>query len=271
MYAKDFYYDGVTLSSLGYVLCSFDGGSDRGVGSEISFVTIPTQRGAKQWLADYKYENCLSTTLYICKDPCHIGSQEDLILSPEDVSSMMRWLNRKEFKPFIFNNPDYSDITFNATFNVSAVYIGDEIFGLELQMTTDAPFATKPRVSYILEFTSPNQTLQLKDVSDEVGYVYPRMIVTCGASGELRIHNALEDRTTIVKNCSEGEIIAFELPEISQLSLPPAEPFDHDLANDFNYVFPRIANTYYDRFNPITCSMPATIQISYEPIIKIVL
>lgn len=271
MYAKNFTYDNVTLSSLGYVLCDFENGSDRGTGSEITFTTIPTDKGHKHLMVDYKYDNCLTTTLFICKNPCNVGDQANLVLSPTDVSSLMRWLNKKEFRPLYFDATNYTDILFNATFNVSAVYIGGEIYGLELEMITDMPFAQLAIVSTTLEFSYANQSLQLKDTSDEIGYIYPSVIVTCGASGELKLTNYLENRVTKITGCSQGEIIAMDYPTVTQLTVPPAEPFNHDLADCFNYVYFRIANTNATRFNVISCSMPARVQIIYRPIIKIVL
>lgn len=264
MYATNFTYDGTTLASLGCVLCQFDNGSERAVGSEITFDTVAVNKGNKYALADYKYENCLSTTLYICKNPCTHSEQDDLIISPSEMSTLSRWLNKKTFKPMIFDATDWTDIIFEASFNVSAVYVGADIYGLELSMKTNRPYAIKAEVTQTLSFTAGNLTKQFNDTSDEIGFIYPNSVeVTCGSAGNLSLTNAIENRTTTVKNCTANEKITFTYPSISSTVAA------HDLADDFNYIFLRVANTASSRVNAITASMPCTVVLKYNPVIKV--
>lgn len=265
MYVKDFTYDGTTLSTLGYTVCSFDNGGERATGSEISFSTVPVQKGAKQLLADYKYDKCLEATFYICKSPC-VSEQKDMIITPEQFSTLARWLNKKTFRPLVFDATGWTDITFEASFNVSAVLVGGDMYGIELSMKTNRPFAVKAEVTSTLTFTSDALTKTLNDTSDEIGYIYPSSVeVTCGASGNLSITNALENRITIVKNCSANEKITFTYPSIAS-----SNSGHTTLLDDFNYIFPRVANSAVSRANAITVSMACTMVIKYRPIIKIV-
>lgn len=267
MYCKNFTYDGTALSSLGYVVCSFDNGGDRAVGSKISFSTVATNKGAKYLLADYKYDECLTTTLYICKNPCNVSSQSSLKLTPSDISSLSRWLNKKSFRPMIFDATNWTDIIFEASFNISAVEIGGDIYGLELEMVTNKPFAMKSAVTKTLSFTSANQTLTFTDDSDEIGFIYPTSCeVTCGASGTLTLTNTVENRATTVTNCSSGEKITFTYPTLSTNNASHTT-----LVENFNFIFPRVANTAASKTNSITASMACTVVIVYNPIVKIVL
>lgn len=265
MYAKNFTYDGTTLSSLGYTLCSFDNGSDRATGSEITFSTVALNKGNKYLLADYKYDKCLETTLYICKNPCNHSAQSDLIITPAEFSTLSRWLNKKNYRPLIFDATGWTDIIFEASFNVAAVLVGGDIYGLELQMTTNRPFAIKSAVTKTLTFTAASQAQTFNDDSDEIGFIYPTsMEVTCGAAGTLTLTNAIENRTTTVENCAANEKITFAYPVISSSSSGHTT-----LLNDFNYIFPRVANTSSSKVNSITASMACTVVIIYNPIIKI--
>lgn len=267
MYCKNFTYDGTTLSSLGYTLCSFDNGENRASGSEITFSTVAQNKGEKYLLADYKYDNCLSATLYICKNPCNVSAQTGLILTPSEISTLSRWLNKKEFRPLSFDATGWTNIILEASFNVSAVEVGGDVYGLELQMTTNKPFAMKSSVTKTLTFTAANQTQTFSDDSDEIGFIYPTSVqVTCGASGNLSLANALEGRTTVVNNCSSGEVITFTYPTLSSSASGHTA-----LTDDFNYVFPRVANTSTSRANSVTASMACTVVITYNPIIKIVI
>ena len=265
MYCRDFTYDGTTLSSLGYTLCSFDNGGERATGSEITFSTTPINKGAKHLLANYKYDKCLETTLYICKNPCGVEAQNDLIISPSEFSTLSRWLNKKNFRPLVFNATGWTGITFEASFNVAAVLVGGDMYGLELTMMTNKPFAMLAEVTTNLTFTSDALTRTFNDTSDEIGFIYPTsMEVTCGASGNLSITNAIENRTTVVKNCAANEKITFAYPSIST-----SNSSHTTLLDDFNYVFPRVANSSASKVNSITASMACTMVIKYRPIIKI--
>ena len=193
MYAKNFTYDGVTLASKGYMICDFGNGDQTRPGSNISFTTVSMDKGQRFLLADAKYENCLTTTLCICKDVCNVSNQNNLKLSPDDVSSLSRWLNKKSFKPMIFDATGWTDIIFEASFNISAIEIGGEIYGLELEMITNRPFATKAQTTKTLTFAAGALSKTLEDASDEIGYIYPDQIkITLASAGNISLATSIE-------------------------------------------------------------------------------
>ena len=266
MYAKDFTYDGATLSSKGYILCEFGNGDNTRPGSKITFTTVPVDKGQKFLMADAKYDECLTTTLYICKDMCTVSNQDNLKLTPTEVSSLSRWLNKKAYKPMIFDATGWTDIIFEASFNVSAMEIGGEIYGLELEMVTNRPFATKALTTKTLTFAAGSLSQSLLDDSDEIGYIYPDSYkITMGATGNLTIATAIEGRETKIANCTNGEVITITYPTIS------TSVNAHDIQNDFNYVFPRVANSATARTDTVTVNQPCTIEIKYKPIMKVTL
>ncbi len=43
--------------------------------------------------------------------------------------------------------------------------------------------------------------------SDEVGTLYPTVIITCNEAGDLSLANDLDNEVMVIKNCSAGEVI----------------------------------------------------------------
>ena len=81
----------------------------------------------------------------------------------------------------------------------------------------------------------------------------------------LNIYNAIEGRDTYIANVSTDEIIILDYPVIRS-SLPSSS---HNIQNDFNWKFFRIANTYDNSRNDLTISLPCSIKIKYSPIVKV--
>lgn len=262
MEAYDFEYDGIALSDMGYILCQFDSSGMQTVpnGSRISFQTVSTLRGARHELTSTAYEECLSTTLQICKNPY---THENMEISTEELRELMRWLNRKNFRKFKLLDDEYMDLYFEASFNISRIEINGKLSGLELEMTTNRPFALQePRYITISNNTIDGKAI-IYDTSDEEGYIYPYMEITVKKDGALDLCNELEQRHTIITGCSKDEVITLDYP-IIKTSLQ-----NHKIEQDFNWNFFRIANTCENRQNDLTISLPCDINIRYSPIVKV--
>lgn len=262
MKSCDFEYDGLTLSDMGYVMCKFDSSGIQTVsnGSQITFNTVSMLNGQKHELTDVTYDECLKITFQICKNPC---SRDQLEISVRDLRNLMKWLNRKDFHKFKLLNDEYMDLYFEASFNISTIEIGDKICGLELEATTNRPFALHDPVSIIIKNTESNSKKIITDISDEEGYIYPYMEVEILESGILTIHNDLENRTMQINNCIAGERITLDYPIIS------SSISSHKIQDDFNWNWFRIYNTFQNSQNILTISIPCTIKIKYSPIVKV--
>lgn len=262
MKATDFEYDGINLSDKGMIICSFDSkGLDTvSNGSVIAFNTISTLDGAKHELASVQYEDCLSTTIQICKYSCAGDITE---ITSTEFRELTKWLNRKKFLKFKILDEDYIDLYFEASFNISKIEMNGKIYGLELEVITNRPFALKePRVINIKNLVRDGKH-SINDTSYEEGYIYPYTEITVNEDGDLNIYNVLEDRETIVKNCVAGEVITMDYP-IIQSSVS-----SHNIQNDFNWNFFRVANTFERSRNDLTISIPCSIKIKYSPIVKV--
>ena len=265
MLVNDFEYDSLLLSDFGCIMCSFDSSGLETVtnGSNITFNTSPILKGTKHVLTNTQYDECLTTTFEICKNPCNYVDQSDAYFSIEEITALTRWLNRKEFLKFKLIKEGYENLYFEGSFNVNRKMLGDYCVGMELTLTTNRPFALGETVKKTFKATKVNHVEIFKDISDEIGYIYPRVEITCTSAGDLTIHNAIENRDTVIKNCVAGEVITMKYPVIS------SSISTHKIQNDFNYNFFRIANTYREKGNKITFSLPCTMKISYEPVRKV--
>ena len=269
MYSDDFEYDGLTLSSFGFVVCEFDGSGDLRTGnsgSEITFVLSPIQSGKRQVVAGSKYEKCLTATFQICKDP-DTYIQEEMGISAEEFRELSRWLNRREYLWFrcIDNCPPERDYPWvRASFTLTPIEIDNTMYGVELNMTTDSPFGYGDLVTETLSFTAGNLTKTVMDKNDEIGESYPAVTIRCGQSGTITLSNAMTGCATSVDNCVSNETISLS----GDTMIVTTNSATHKLADDFNYDFFRIGNTYGNRTNTITASAPCTVTISYRPIYK---
>lgn len=229
-------------------------------GAEISFATVPTMGGSKFNLVTSQYEECLETTLQICKYSCNGSIQE---ISPIEHRELTRWLNRKRFLKFKPLCEEFIDLYVEATFNISRIEIDGKLYGLELQVHTNTPFALKEPKTIIIKNISQDGKHSINDTSYEEGFIYPYTEITVNRDGDLKIYNAIENRETSIANCVADEVIVMDYP-IIQSSVS-----SHNIQNDFNWNFFRIANTFNNSRNDLTVSLPCTIKIKYSPIVKV--
>lgn len=278
MYCKDFEFDGHRLSDYGCIVCHILGNADASaisIGSNITFTTVKASSSNEHDLLSTQYDEVYTTTFEICKHNCN--DENDKYFTQEEISYLMRWLNRKTFKKFkmVYDDGTLANVYYNASFNVKPITFGGNIIGLELSMQTNAPFGYYDEIEYIMEFTSNNLSHDYYDISDEIGYIYPSTFkIELLSSGNFELVNSQEsDRIIKIKNCTNGEIITFTKNKSIVSSNVHSKLF-----NDFNYKYPRICNEHEDIYNDgyavdnmkntFTVNMPCKITFIYSPICK---
>lgn len=270
MYAIDFEYDGQYLSDYGLIICHFDYSTGTAVadaGSRITFEKVSRNYGKSYSLASTRYNECITTTFDICKNPDLYEEYEDRQISNDEYRDLMRWLNRREFLKFqVFDEDDKERDTcyYNVSFNVEKIKIAEVLYGLRLTLESDKPFGYGQEQSVSWTFSDTSVAKILSDMSDEIGYIYPNVKITCYANSDLSIYNELLDSTTVIKNCKVGEVITLD----GNAQIIATTYSSHDICDDFNYEFFKIGNTINNRNNRITVSAPCALEIKYEPIIK---
>lgn len=270
MYAIDFEYDGQYLSDYGFIICDFDYSSgvvSASAGSRITFNKVSRNSGKQYSLTSARYDECIQTTFDICKNPDLFENYDDREITNDEYRDLMRWLNRREFLKFqVFDDDEGMRDTcyFNVSFNVEKLKIAEKLFGLRLTMESDKPFGYGQEQSVSWIFADSSVSKILSDISDEIGYIYPNMTITCASNGDLSLYNELLNCTTTIRNCSVGEVITID----GDAQIISTTYSNHDVANDFNYEFFRIGNTIDNRNNRISVSKPCSLVIKYTPIIK---
>lgn len=263
MYATDFEYDGHFLSEFDFVLCRFDESSDSTIsaGSQITFSTVSRMSGKYFSLAGTQYESCIQSTFNICKNPC---SDSNMEISDIEFKNIMRWLNRREFLKFRLLDENASRTCyFDASFNIQKILIGGKLYGIELTMETNRPFGYGEQL-IALSIPDTSQLYEIEDVSDEIGYLYPDIKITCLQSGDLTIRNEAANCFMVINNCTSGEVISIR----GDAQIIETSSASHKIYDDFNFDFFRISNTYENNLNSISVSLPCDIEIKYHPIIK---
>jgi hypothetical protein len=262
MKAYDFEFDNKSLSDFGFMICNF---GEKGLdtvsnGAKVSFNTVSVLNGSKHELVSTQYEDCLETTIQICKYYCNSDIEE---INSAEFRELTKWLNRKKFLKFKILDEDHIDLYYEVKIGINRIEIEGRLFGLELEIMTNRPFALKEQRTINIKNIIQNGKYSLNDISHEEGYIYPYTEITINESGNLKIHNAIENRDTYIANCVAGEVITMDYPVI-QSSIS-----SHNIQNDFNWNFFRIANTYENSRNDLTISIPCTIKVKYSPIIKV--
>lgn len=267
MCSYDFEYDGRYLSEFGFIICDFShssGPDSVTAGSNISFNTVSRTDGKKRNLVGTKYGDCISASFDICKNPDEHDDAE-MKVTDYEFREMMRWLNRREFLPFqVFDDddPGKDRCYFNASFNIEKIVMDDTLIGLRLSMETDSPFGYGDKQESTWEID--DNSIVYTDVSDEIGYIYPELEITCGAAGTLQLNNDRMDTPMIIANCSAGEVISID----GEAQIITSSVSAHKIMDDFNFNFFKIINSYDNRINVISSSIPITIKMSYVPYIK---
>lgn len=267
MLAEDFEYDGEYLKDWGYIICSTDSpsGFESVVSdSQLTFDTV-SQLGGKLFnLTSSYYENRIEITFQIGKYSCR--EQSFTPISVYELRAIKRWLNRPGFHRFKLIQPGWVDIYMEGSFNVTHIEFSGQIYFLELNFVSNRPFAIHEPVTYSFQTTDIDKEFAFFDISDEIGYIYPDMKITCLEDGDLEITNSSEDRTTVIKGCKKDEEITFSKFLTISTSLST-----HKIQNDFNFIFPRIANTYNNRKNILTFNKQVKVEMTYTPYVKAVM
>lgn len=265
MYTTDFEYNKKRLSEFGMILCTFNGGFGVEAVSSGADLTLNQAKPSgydRFSLYSAAYDAPYTATFQICKNPCTYPPEE-LYLSPQEVSKVQMWLCRNDYHKFKINQDGYRNIYWNAAFTSKQLNLNGRIVGLEVTMYTDSPYAYYDEVTHHFSFTTQH-TDYFFNLSDKEGYLYPDLEIKILQGGNLSI--ILSNRTTLIKNCSQGETITINgNNQIISSSVRGHE----QIAKDFNFVFPRITRTYQETKNTITADLNCEITLTYSPIVLI--
>ena len=236
-------------------------------GSVIKLETVQMDRGTHHELASATYEKALATKFQICKNP-ELYDGQDRVITRDEFRMLSTWLNRSSFLPFRAIDPDdlqSGNCYYNASFNLSKIQIADRTYGIELEMTTNAPFGYGDQIEHVLSFQESGDQNTIQCFGDEYCFVYPDLTIECGEEGELHLSCDLGRCDFKVRECYQGEVIHVD----GARRIITTSRNTHNIASSFNYEFFRIGKTTGNAENIITSDgIPCTITLTYRPIIK---
>lgn len=275
MYLTDFVFDGVKLSSLGYLVGSAvtSNNESASAGSKLDLQTVMNRSNHINQIITAQYNEPITATFDIIKFTCN--SDENGFVEDAEISYIMRWLNRTsnyKFKP-IYDDSTFPSLYYNGTFTeINTIQIGGNVVGFTITFTSNTPYGYADYDEQEFNLIIPNNADSVSqiyyDESDEYGIHYPELfVVELNNPGDFQLINELSNKTTIVENCLSGEILTFDcihrIISSSKASLHPT------LFKDFNYVFPSLYNTFESRENIITVNISCNISLIYKPIRKV--
>lgn len=290
MYLVDFVYDGLKLSDFGCMVGSAVTSNNDSVemGSVVKLETAINHGSYISEIVNADYPDVYSVTFDIFKKPCGGGYKD--VFEDKEVTWFMRWLNRKDYKKFIpiYDNPkDFYRVFFMGSFTeCKAINIQGQVYGFAVTFTSNSPFAYldyKPNTFNVintgeqfviinsatkLQETLTGGTFSLYDESEELGAVYPKsFVIKLSAGGDLILKNSMDkaERYTEVRNCVADETLTFDC--IHKVITSDKE--HTKLYNDFNYVFPRLINEFYDGMNKFSMTINGEVTVDYNPIRKV--
>lgn len=245
----DFEYNGELLSEHGCIVGSVISSTEDSQ-PEIGSLTLNTvQIRNKNRITSTKYDEPLTKTFDIIKNPC---DNNKMTFTEPEIASLMVWLNRKEFYKFqpVYDDQMNANICFFGTFTeINAIYIGGNIVGFTLTLTTDSPYGYVDYDVETFNISSSNPTFSIYNNSQELGYLYPEYVqIKCTGDGDVYLWNNQDEqaRYTIIKNCVDGEIITIDCEHEIITTSNASHP---TLMNDFNYNFPRLVRNYQETYN----------------------
>ncbi len=266
----DFIYDGLRLSDLGYAIISFDSSKSGEVDtdSQLSYNHAPMMSGKRQPYITSIYEDPLKMEIQIGKNICVNGnlstSKSSYTITLDDMAFLKRWLVRPHPHKLTVVGDGYDGIYWMGSFNVSEYVMSDGRIGATLEFECDAPFGYKDDVVFTGDLDA-NSTFEYNCSSDEIGWIYPDVTITLKEDGDLNIKNS-DNREVIIKNCKTNEVITIDK------NLQISSSFEsHKIADDFNYTYYRVNNSFNSVENSLTSNLAISYEIRYSPIAKAVI
>lgn len=266
MLIKDFTFNDIQLSSLGYTIVSFDGDMDTVMtGSHITFNSVKSANNERRRSTSVTFEDVLSTKFQIAKYDCKTEVLSNL--NTQDIRQIMNWLNTHNNHKLVFLDSEdgYEDVYYLGSFNIDLIRKKSKIVGLELTFNSCLPYAlSKEEISTF--DVEEHGSITLYNEDDCNGYNIPKKtVITVLSEGTLTIDNSLSGLRTSISNCTENEVITING---DTLWLDVTDN-NHDIHNDFNYNFIKLVKNDTTNENILTFSLPCKVEVTTEYIRKV--
>lgn len=273
----DFEFDGEFLSEHNCVVGSFVTSQENAhlLFSEMNLNTVKNQDINQ--IVSINYPSVLTKTFDIIKNNCY--DINDSNFSELEVSEIVKWLNKSEYKRFrpIYNDDpsdgNFIDIHFYGTFtSISILTLCGKTIGFSLTFTSNAPYGFGEKIVDKRIIKANDNLLKIYNNSQNSDYLYfDEFKIKCKSDGDIDIFNITDptSRHTIISNCVENEVITLNC----KTRLIQSSENHIRLYNDFNYFFPRLYTEDSELVNDFVFDIEkmseCEVEYSYEPVIKI--
>lgn len=241
MYATDFIFDGVSLSSKGYMICTFDGDSVVS-GGEIEPIVRKTPSTDEYTYYAAEINNVLTWELGICKLPC--GTEDFEPLNQYEESELAKWLLKTDgYRWLQFVQPDdYPDVYYKVYINMTPAQIGGVTYGYNLTITSNCGYGFSGERIY--QFSSNSQPLTINVDNDLNRYIYPTVSFETN-SNECWIYNENDLEQNLSNN---KETHFYDLGDNYDNPIELSMDSENDIVNgittpdQFNFRYLRLVN-----------------------------
>lgn len=276
MKIKDFFFGDKRLSDLGYMIgyAVTSPSTSIPMGSDTTFNSYTNQITYETDFLKSKYDTNLEITFDIVKDL--YSNKKDTYLNDIECSFLMKWLNRKDIHDFIaiYDDSSFNNIVYHGTFTkFNQINIGGKCIGINVTFTSNAPWGYEKTRNNSYLIPNGGGNFKIMNDSDEVGFLYPTFFeIKIKENGNFELSNSLDNKKTVIKNCTIGEVITFNCKRqiINSNYYVPGKNENHSkFMNDFNYNYPRLVLEYDNNENDFNVNVGCEIKISYSPVRKV--
>ena len=189
----------------------------------------------------------------------HMVDCEGIELTDDDIDKIARWFSREDgFHKFSWVTDDNNEYFYNVHINISKIYFGGKIIGLEFDITTDSHYTFK-NINETFNVTS-GEIIRLYDYSSRFGIKPMRLEISNISKSTFQLIHVFNNKEekTVITSCNSNEKII-----ISESKTIYSSDTNHDIADCFNYVFPVISNNINDEKNLYVVNCDCVITFEY--------
>ena len=274
MYEKNlkyerFIFDGKDCKdAFGIVMCNFDSGNTDISGGDIEVNTY-SPKNTNQWnITSSRYSSPLSFSVSFCK--CD-GDFFDF----NEMRDISLWLVREDnykLMQFYNNSGQISDdicYECKATKNITWNIVEENCIGGTVDFICKHPYARTKDIT--VAFTVNAQSSHTFICNSDTTYINPSEIVICvknNCTVAFDITSSVQgSKATQIHNCLSGETITIDCIN----KIITTDKKTHDIANDFNYIFPKITCSGGNEINSFTGTGYYSIAIKYYEARKVII
>lgn len=266
MEISNFIFNGISLADVGMIPGSLSEDNQSMTPPTLSFNVTTTPTSKTKRFVSSKYEDTVSFEIGIVRNPCE---SQDARIDIDLDRFIRRWLIREDgFKQMIFECDDYENIYVNCYLNLTPVYYYGSIVGYTISGSTDSPYVSIIDYKQEFEYTA-NTHVAIPANSDEIGFIYPKVEIKPKQSASsisfqfVGKDKPMDSSKTVIENVVANT--TYTLDSDRSIITGLTDP------TDFNWVFPKIVQTWDETEQYFICSCDCDVKVIYTPRRKVIL